>query len=119
MAVNFDVLLQSTVFDFYAVPVTFTPLASQPGAPAYSGVGIFSTYEDDVAALDGSIFANQRTLLDIRESDFAVLPQQGDHCTIPLDSNGRPLGEFEVIDVSSHGGGQTALKIRKYETYER
>ena len=33
--VNFDVLLQGPVFDFFAVPVTFTPLKSQPGRPAY------------------------------------------------------------------------------------
>ena len=119
MAVNFDVLLQSPVFDFYAVPVTFTPLASQPGQPAYPGFGIYGTYTEPVEGLDGSIMTDQRTILDIRESDFAVQPQQGDHVTIPLDSNGAPKGEYLIIDATSNGGGQTMLTIRKYETFER
>ena len=48
MAVNLDVLLQSPIFDFYAVPVTFTPLASQPGQPAYQGRGILDTYTEPI-----------------------------------------------------------------------
>ena len=48
-----------------------------------------------------------------------MLPQQGDHCTIPLDSNGVPRGEYLIIDATSNGGGQTMLTIRKYETFER
>lgn len=119
MAVNFDVLLQPYPFDFFAVPVTFTPLASQPGQPAYAGRGILGTYTDPVDALDGSIFADQRTILDIRESEFAALPQQGDHVTIPRDCNGVPRGEWLIIDASGNGGGQTMLTIRKYETLER
>jgi hypothetical protein len=54
LAVNFDVLLQSSVFDLYAVPVTFTPLKSQPGQAAYQGRGILGTYtepEDDTERL--------------------------------------------------------------------
>ena len=116
---NFDVLLQSSVFDLYAVPVTFTPLKSQPGQAAYQGRGILGTYTEPIEALDGSIFADQRTILDIRESEFAVLPQQDDHCTIPLDCNGVPRGEYQIIDATSNGGGQTMLTIRKYETLER
>jgi hypothetical protein len=119
MAVNFDVLLQSPVFDFYAVPVTFTPLKSQPGQPAYEGRGIYGTYDVDVPADDGSIMTDQRTILDIRESEFAVLPVQDDHCTIPLDCDGAPRGEYQIIDATSNGGGQTVLTIRKYETFER
>ena len=48
-----------------------------------------------------------------------MLPQQDDHCTIPLDCNGVPKGEYQIIDATSNGGGQTMLTIRKYETYER
>jgi hypothetical protein len=119
MAVNLDVLLQSPIFDFWAVPVTFTPLASQPGQPAYQGRGILNTYSIDVEAADNSIYSDQRTILDIRESEFGGLPpQQNDHVTIPLDCNGVPKGEYQIIDASSDGGGQTMLTIRKYETLE-
>ncbi len=118
MAVNLDVLLQSPTFDFWAVPVTFTPLASQPGQPAYPGRGILNTYSIDVAGIDGSLYADQRTILDIRETEFGVLPQQNDHVTIPLDCNNVPKGEYQIINAASDGGGQTMLTIRKYETFD-
>jgi len=116
MAVNLDVLLQSPIFDFWAVPCTFIPLASQPGAGSYSGRGILNTYALDVTAQDGSIYSDQRTILDIRESEFAVLPQQDDHVVIAKDCNNVPKGEYQIIDADSDGGGQTCLTIRKVET---
>jgi hypothetical protein len=118
MAVNFDVLLQSPIFDFWSVPVTFAPLVSQPGQPSFQGRGILSTYSIDVEAADNTIYSDQRTILDIRESEFGVMPQQNDHVTIPRDCNGVAKGEYQIIDASSDGGGQTMLTIRKYETFE-
>ncbi|KYK50061.1 hypothetical protein A1D31_22375 [Bradyrhizobium liaoningense] len=116
MAVNLDVLLQGPIFDFWAVPVTFKPLVSQPGAPDFQARGILNTYSLDVAGLDGQIYSDQRTILDIRESEFSVLPEQNDHVIIPLDCNKVPRGEYQIVDASSDGGGQTMLTIRKYET---
>jgi hypothetical protein len=119
MAVNLDVLLQSPIFDFWAVPVTFLPIMSQPSvAGGYPGRGILNTYSTDVVALDGSMYSDQRTILDIRESEFGVMPQQNDHVTIPLDCNNVPKGEYQIINSASNGGGQTMLTIRKYETFE-
>jgi hypothetical protein len=116
MAVNFDVLLQIPTFDFWAVPMTFTPMASQPGQPAYAGRGILSTYTVEVLGVDDSIFSDQRTIVDIRESEFGVLPQQDDHVIIPKDCNGVAKGEWEVTKAYSNGGGQTTLEIRKWVT---
>ena len=116
MAVNLDVLLQSPTFDFWAVPVTFSPRKSQPGQPAYPGRGILNTYTTDIPGSDGSIYSDQRTILDIRESEFAVLPRQNDHIVIPLDCNNVPKGEYVIVDASSDGGGQTMLTIKKYQT---
>ncbi|UPK03107.1 hypothetical protein [Bradyrhizobium sp. 170] len=116
MAVNLDVLLQGPIFDFWAVPVTFKPIKSQPGQPDYQGRGILNTYSLDVAGLDGKIYSDQRTILDIRESEFAVLPEQNDRLLIPKDCNNVPRGEYQIADASSDGGGQTMLTIRKYET---
>lgn len=116
MAVNLDVILQGPIFDFWAVPVTFIPLASQPGQPSFEGRGIFNTYSIDVPGMDNQIYSDQRTILDIRESEFSVLPQQNDHVIIPKDCNGVPRGEWQVVDASSDGGGQTMLTIRRYET---
>ena len=116
MAVNLDVLLQSPIFDFWAIDCTFIPYKSQPSAASYPGRGILNTYSIDVAALDGSMYSDQRTIFDIRESEFAVVPQQNDHVIIPLDCNGAPKGEYQIIDAVSDGGGATMLTIRKYET---
>jgi hypothetical protein len=112
MAVNLDVLLQSPIFDFWAVPVTFMP----NGGTAFSGRGILNTYAVDVQALDGSIFTDQRTILDIRESEFATLPKQNDQVDISVDCNNAPKGTYQIIDATSNGGGQTVLTIRKLVT---
>ena len=98
------------------MPVTFTPLKSQPSAPAYQGRGILNTYALDVTALDGSFFVDQRTILDIRESEFSVLPQQNDLINIPQDCNNVPKGNWEVTKSTSDGGGATTLEIRKWKT---
>jgi hypothetical protein len=116
MAVNYDVLLQSPIFDFFAIDCTFRPLASQPGQPDFDGRGILNTYTLDIIAQDGSVYSDQRTILDVRDSEFAVVPLQNDHVVIPLDSNLAPKGEYQIIDSTSDGGGQTCLTIRKYET---
>jgi hypothetical protein len=57
--------------DFFAVPCTFRPLQSQPAGADFPGRGILNTYTIDVVALDGSIYADQRTIFDIRDSEFA------------------------------------------------
>ncbi len=116
MAVNFDVVLQSPIFDFWAVPCTFRPLVSQPGRADYDGRGILNTYTLDVVGQDGSIYSDQRTILDIRDSEFAIMPQQNDRVIIPVDCNGAVRGEYQIIDSTGDGGGQTCLTIRKYET---
>src|SRR6516225_2940588 len=115
MAVNMDVLLQSPIFDFWAVPVTF----KTPDGNSYAGRGIFGTYSNDVQALDGSMYSDQRTILDIRESEFAVMPIQMDHVIITVDQDNVPKGEYVIVDLVSNGGGQTMLTIKKYETKQR
>jgi hypothetical protein len=114
MAINFDVLLQAPIFDFWSIQVTFMPKNS----PSFGGRGILGTYSTDVTALDGSIYSDQRTILDIRESEFNVMPKQNDLIDIPFDCNDAPKGIYQIIDASSNGGGQTMLTIRKYETIE-
>jgi len=114
MGVNFATLLYEPNFDMWAVPITVNPIVSQPGAPAYSARGIFDTRDIDVIGTDGSIFSDQQTELDILEKEFSVLPKQNDRVTIPLDCNGAPLGEYEVLDVSTNGGGETTLSLRKW-----
>ena len=119
MAVNLDVLLQSPIYDFWAVPCTFIPYKSQGTSASFPGRGILNTYSTDVQALDGSLYSDQRTILDVRESEFAVVPQQNDHVIIPLDCNNVPKGEYQIVDAVSNGGGETMLTIRKVEAIMR
>ena len=114
MAVNFSDLVYLPNFDMFARPVTITPMASQPGLPAYTARGIFDTRPIDVQAEDGSIFSDQQTILDVRDEEFSVVPEQLDRIQIPYDPDGGPdLGTFEVTHTESNGGGETTLVIRK------
>jgi hypothetical protein len=115
MGVSFSKLVYEPNFDMWAVPITVRPLISQPGAPDYDARGIFNTEETDVVSLDGGLISDQKTILDILESEFARLPVQGDHVIIPLDCNGKPQGEFEIIDGSTNGGGETTLTLRRWK----
>jgi hypothetical protein len=114
MAVDFSTLVYLPNYDMFARSITVTPLASQPGAPAYVSRGIYDTRPIDVQAEDGSIISDQQTILDVRDEEFAVIPAQLDRIYIPDDADaGKALGEFEVVDSQANGGGETTLVIRK------
>jgi hypothetical protein len=107
---NFSAELYALAMDEFARPVTFA-------TGGFTGRGIYNTEKLDVAAEDGSIISSQRTILDILEVEFAVLPQQRDQLTIPADDVGNPaLGDFEITDVFPNGGGETTLVLRKLQT---
>lgn len=114
MAVDFSTMVYLPAFDAFARPVTIFPIASQPGAPSYSARGIYDTRPADVIAEDNSIYSDQQTILDIREAEFAILPVQFDRVTIPVDVDAGPgVGDFEVADADTNGGGETTLLLRK------
>lgn len=112
--VNFSTLVYLPAFDLFARPVTFYPYASQPSGGSYVGRGIFSTRSLDIVGLDGAVLSDQQTILDIREVEFAVLPQQFDRLTIDAADAGPALGEFEITNASTNGGGETTLVLRKW-----
>jgi hypothetical protein len=117
VAINFSTLVYLPNYDTFARGIVVTPLASQPGVPAYVARGIYDTRPVDVQALDGSLIEDQQTILDIREAEFAVLPQQLDRIYIGSDPDaGDALGLFEVMGVDQNGGGETTLVIRKVMT---
>lgn len=115
MGIAFSTVVYDPCFDLFAVAVTFKPLVSQPSVPSYDLRGIFDTNDIDIVALDSSIISDQKTELDIREAEFAVLPVQGDHVVIPADCNGVNQGEFEIIDACTNGGGETTLTLRRWK----
>ena len=113
MPVNFSDLVYLPGQNTFGRVVFFTPLASQSGEPAYQARGIFDTVAIDVVALDGSIISEQRTILDIRDVEYDVLPLQGDQVAIPADSGWPDAGNWEVIDSVRNGGGETTLTLRR------
>lgn len=116
MAVDFASTVYLASHNLFARPVTFTPIKSQPTAAAYGGRGIYGTVPLDVMAEDGSILSDLKTILDILESEFSVLPMQQDQLTIPASQGLMALGTFEVSDVTTNGGGETTLTLRKLVT---
>ena len=114
MALDFSTLVYLPNMDTFSRGIIVTPLASQPGAPAYSSRGIFDTRPVDVGGMDGSITSDQQTILDVRDAEFTVVPEQLDCISIPADIDaGAALGEWEVVDTESNGGGLTTLILRK------
>jgi len=124
MALNFSTLVLLPNFDMFARPIIVNPIGSQPGQPPYTdraddpGLpvrGIFNTVSLDVMGLDGMITSDQRTELDVREVEFAVVPSQLDIITIPADNDIPAEGDWEVKDSSRDGEGCTTLVIRRVE----
>ena len=113
MAINFSQMIYTAGQNTFSRPVTFTPLASQPNASPYGGRGIYDTEPVDVLAEEGSIFSDSRIVLDILDSEFDVLPLQGDRVFIPAHIGMPELGNFEVIDTRVNGGGETTLALRR------
>ena len=112
--VNFSTLVYGPAYDMFARRVTFYPYHSQPGGPSFAGRGIFGTRALAIVGLDGAVLSDQQTILDIREVEFAVLPQQFDRLYIDAADEGPALGEFEITDASTNGGGETTLVLRKW-----
>lgn len=108
MAINYSRQVYLPIFNVLARPATFGG-----GASPTNGRGIYNTEPIDVLAEEGSIFSDTRTIFDIREEEFTVLPVQGDPVTIPEYLDIPAVGEFEVIEVKSNGGGVTTLSLRR------
>jgi hypothetical protein len=113
MALNFDDLVYSPCQDLFGRPVTFTSTLGNSFNGA--GRGIYDSSAITVALEDGSVMTDQQTILDIRESEFPLLPVQDDTINIAADPlSGLPaLGDFQITNVWNNGGGEITLQLRK------
>lgn len=114
MPINWSEAVYKVCQDVFAVPITIHPIFSQPDGSSYEARGIYTTDDVDILTEDGGVYSDQRTICDIRTAEFAILPQQKDRITIPFDSCGVPLGEFEIVDTNLNGGGEMTLEVRKW-----
>jgi len=116
MAINFSVSVYLPNFDVFARGITVYPVVSNPTGASYYARGILDTRGTAVQTDAGMVvMSDQETILDIRESEFAVTPMQGDRIDIPEDNGIPAAGMFEVTDAAWNGGGEVTLTIRRYE----
>lgn len=113
MAINFTQMVYEPSFDVFSRLIVVTPLKSQPTVDAYNARGIYSSQPVDVPAEEGTVFSDSVTIVDVIEAEFVVVPIQGDLVNIPSDSDLPEIGDFEVIDTKTNGGGETTLVIRR------
>lgn len=109
MAINFSTLVYHPSYAVFARTVNF----AQKDGGSFVGRGVYTTQSYDVPAEDGSLFSDQRTILDILEDEYAVMPVQGDALEIPEEGTLPALGFFDIINTEKNGGGETTLTIRK------
>ena len=116
MGVDFATWVYGPNFDMWSRSLMFFPVVSQPGISGFGARGIFDTNEVDVQALDGSIYTDARTELDIFQPEWEVYPKQGDVVDIPWEDD-IDGGVFTVADVHGHGnaGGELTLTLQRYE----
>jgi hypothetical protein len=118
MAIDFSLMVYLACQDTFGRSVTFTPVVSAPGAPAYTLRGIMGTRPLMVETSAGlAVLSDQETILDIREREFAVTPKQGDLIDVPVENGITDMvGAYEVTDAAWNGGGEVTLSLRKLVT---
>jgi hypothetical protein len=114
MAINMSTLVYGPCQEVFGRPVNFSSTLGN----SFSGAnrGIYDSRTLNVLLEDGSILSDQQTILDIRTSEFGVLPVQGDVIDIPPEPiSGLPaLGTYEITDVFHNGGGEVTLSLKRY-----
>ena len=112
MGLDFGDLVKSVAMDAFARPITVTPA----GGAAYLSRGIWHKDANEFFAEDGSIVIDNKVSVDILNSEFPVIPKQGDAIAIPADGT-VPAEETHTI-LSSHddGGGMTNLVLEQFIT---
>jgi hypothetical protein len=113
MGVDFSAMVYLFCYDFYARPIIVAPLASQPGTGSYMARGIWNSDGIEVPSEAGSLISDQRTICDIKEDEFPILPVQGDQIFFPVDDNGPANGPFEITDLWTNAGGETTMALKR------
>jgi hypothetical protein len=97
-------------------PIEVFPYVSQPGAASYPATGIWNSDGIEYPADAGSLVSDQRTICDILEQEFPIMPKQGDQISFLADPNGPAMGPFEITDLWTNAGGETTLALKRIET---
>lgn len=110
--IDLDRLILRPALAAFSRPITYSPLVSQPGAPAFRARGVYDETPVDIGTEGDGIMSSVNITLGIRLSEFAVPPMQGDRLTIPAHLSLPAVGDCIVdnLDRDGNGGGILALK---------
>lgn len=109
--IDFDALVLAPAMATFARPISVTPAASQPAAPAYRARGVWSVRNVDIQGQDG-IYSGQVRTLGVRLSEFAIPPVQGDRVDLPavLSLPAEATHTIEDVDDDGQGGAVWTMK---------
>ncbi len=96
----------------FARPINVTPI----GGATYASRGIWHRDNNDFLAEDNSLVTDHKVSIDVLDSEFAVVPRQGDIIDIPADGTVPAEGTFTVLSAHGDGGGMTNLVLEEYIT---
>ena len=111
--IDFEALVLGPCQDAFSRPVTVTPLASQPGQPAYQARGIWRAPQANVALEDGSVMNSQDLILGMKRGDMTVPVLEGDQIEIDTYLSLPRIGVCLIDRINKDGIGdmQIVLKI--------
>jgi len=120
MGIDFSTMVKLPCQDFFGRPIIVTPIMSSPGAGAYVARGIWDSGHIEIETGSGAtVILDQETIIDVRDNEFFEngwpVPIQGDLINVPADGNVPAEGDFEVTGTENDGGGETTLRVRKFE----
>jgi len=109
---DFNSIVVAQVQNVFSRPIEITPYGSQPGRPTYGARGIYVTVPVDVVTEGSVVFSDQRTVIDIRVSEYPVPPVVRDWIFVPAHMSLPAAGPFEVQDTDSYHDGRVRLTLR-------
>jgi hypothetical protein len=116
--IDFDALVLKPAGGIFQIAVLYTPLASQPGAPAFATFGVYSSAPEDSIMQNEAIFSDQKTSLGVRLRDFAAPPDEGDLVEITEPTHPACGRQFWIGDLDEDGQGGGMLLLRAREPYD-
>jgi hypothetical protein len=112
MGLDMGILTKLPCADMFARPISVTPA----GGADYTSRGIWHRDANEFMAEDGSIVIDNKVSVDVLNSEFAIIPRQGDAITIPADGTVPAEGTFTILSTHDDGGGMTNLVLEQYFT---
>lgn len=100
-------LVKGPQMDMFARPILVNGVPSR---------GIWHRDANEFMAEDGSIVIDNKVSVDVLNSEFAIVPRQGDAITIPADGTVPAEGTFTILSSHDDAGGMTNLVLQQFFT---